>query len=232
MGTVLLLGSAGPTLNSLSAVLRTLECRVLLAASPGPHAEFIRLALAVAEFCPQETPLAEFAERLRSLAPLPTVVVGPDLPESQVAPLLAPGHVGGYLRLGTPAREKREALRAWLPQEAREVLSVGPLRLDPRGQKVQCGARPLNLTPREFRLLRALMQRPGEWAGSASLAALAACPDVPTHLGHLHRKLAACSAAPLLRVAPGPRYALDARRSPRFLPSPALTLRTHLQHLF
>lgn len=232
METVLLLGSGGPTLTSLAGLLRTLECRVLLAAAPGSHAEFIRLTLAVAEFRPQTTSLGALIERLHRLAPLPTVVVGPDLPEGQVAQVLAPEHVGAYLKLSTPPWEKRETLRAWLPEPVREVLTLGPLRLDLRDQSVRHGTRRLALTPSEFRLLRVLMERPGEPTEGATLAALAACHDVPTHLGHLRRKLAACSAVPLLRAHPGQRYTLDARRSPRPLPNPALTLRTHLQRLF
>lgn len=232
METVLLLGSRGPVLTSLGSLLRTLDCRILLAAAPGAHAHFVKLTLAVAEFKPQQTPLAQFAEQLRRLAPVPTLVVGPDLPESQVASLLALEHVGEYIKLSAPASEKREILRAWLPEPARDVLTMGQLRLDLRDQSVRYGTQPLALTPSEFRLLRVLMQRPGQPTDCATLAALADCHDVPDQLSNVRRKLAACSAVPLLRGRPGQSYTLDARRFSRPLPDPGLALRTHLRQLF
>jgi hypothetical protein len=232
MGTVLLLGSRGPTLTSLSGLLKTLECRVLHADAPGQHGRSVNLTLAVIEFRPQDTPLAAFTRRLHLLAPLPTLVVGPDLAESQVERLLALPHVGSYLKINAPASEKRAALRAWLPELPRAVLSLGQLHLNVEDQSVRYGTQPLTFTLTEYRLLRVLMGRPGQRTDCATLAALARCRGVPAHLGNVRRKLAGWSAVPLLRGNPTQGYALDARRHPRALPDPGLALRTHLRQLF
>ena len=49
------------------------------------------------------------------------------------------------------------------PREVRmPVLTVGKLRLDPAARMVAHGDTPIELTPKEFALLEALMRRPGE----------------------------------------------------------------------
>lgn len=232
MDTVLLIASRGPTLTSFSSLLSTLDCHLLIAEPAAGDALPDGLQLVVIEFRPEESAAAQFTRRLEALAPRPTLVVGPDLPEGQIRQLLAPLPVGRYLRINTPVAGKREALQALLSRVPRPVLTVGQLHLDLRDRRARYGTQPLLLTATEFRLLRVLMQSPGQWHDCAALMAQAACHDVPVHLAHVRRKLAACSAAPLLRGNPRQGYTVDARRHARTLPDPGLALRTHLRHLF
>jgi len=58
------------------------------------------------------------------------------------------------------ARLRALARRPGAPRPA--VLEVGDLRLDPASREVRRGTEPIELTPKEFALLEALMRRPGE----------------------------------------------------------------------
>jgi two-component system OmpR family response regulator len=58
------------------------------------------------------------------------------------------------------ARLRALARRTGTPRAP--VLEVGDLRLDPASREVRRGATPIELTPKEFALLEALMRRPGE----------------------------------------------------------------------
>ena len=58
------------------------------------------------------------------------------------------------------ARLRALARRTGTPRAP--VLEVGDLRLDPASREVRRGATPIELTPKEFALLEALMRRPGQ----------------------------------------------------------------------
>jgi len=58
------------------------------------------------------------------------------------------------------ARLRALARRTGTPR--RPVLEVGDLQLDPASREVRRGATPIELTPKEFALLEALMRRPGQ----------------------------------------------------------------------
>lgn len=76
------------------------------------------------------------------------------------------------------------------------MLQVGPLALDPQSHVVTAGGRTLSLTPTEFRLLAALMSRPGWTFERQQLLDIVAGPDflgydrnVDVHIANLRRKL-------------------------------------------
>src|SRR5512145_1091030 len=55
----------------------------------------------------------------------------------------------------------RAVLRRSRPDQGSRVLSVGPIALDPARHAVTVGGRPVVLTPKEFDLLRALLEAAG-----------------------------------------------------------------------
>ena len=55
----------------------------------------------------------------------------------------------------------RAVLRRRAPEQSDEVLSIGPLTLDPGSHTVRLDQRPLDVGPTEFKLLRFLMTQPG-----------------------------------------------------------------------
>jgi two-component system phosphate regulon response regulator PhoB len=55
----------------------------------------------------------------------------------------------------------RAVLRRRAPEQAGDVLEVGPLRLDPSSHTVSINGTPLDMGPTEFKLLRFLMTQPG-----------------------------------------------------------------------
>jgi len=76
------------------------------------------------------------------------------------------------------------------------VLHVGPITLDPRSHLVEVYGRPLALTPTEFRLLAALMSRPGWTFERQQLLDIVAGPDflgydrnIDVHIANLRKKL-------------------------------------------
>ncbi len=89
------------------------------------------------------------------------------------------------------------------------------LRLDPAGHAVSVGARSESLTPTEFRLLAALVARPGEVLRRRELVA-AAWPDgaivhentLDTYAGRLRRKLDALEAPERIETVRGVGYVL------------------------
>lgn len=231
MATVLLVGLSGPTLNVVSGLLNSVGCHILLAAAPRQHRRYIKLTLAITEFCPQDLPLPEFINRVRLLQPLQTLVIGPDLPEDQMAQILAPQHVVRYLQTATLTHQSREALKDWLPEAGRNVLKLGPLQMNLQDQTVHYGAQLLMFTPTEVRLLQVLMQRPGQHTACDTLEALVRCHNVQAHLGNVRRKLNMHSAVPMLRGNPGQGYTLDARRYTRHRADPGAALRIQLRSL-
>jgi DNA-binding response OmpR family regulator len=76
------------------------------------------------------------------------------------------------------------------------VLHVGPITLDPRSHLVEVSGRALSLTPTEFRLLSALMSRPGWTFERQQLLDIVAGPDflgydrnIDVHIANLRKKL-------------------------------------------
>jgi DNA-binding response OmpR family regulator len=106
-------------------------------------------------------------------------------------------------------RELMARVRVQLRRHAAETadepaLVSGPLTLDPGAVEVQLDGRPLDLTPFEFRLLQALMERAGRvLTRDALITAIHGDEDpgiidrtIDVHLGRLRRKLGDDAAAP------------------------------------
>ncbi|PNY79569.1 winged helix-turn-helix domain-containing protein [Deinococcus koreensis] len=242
--TVCLIGPSGPAVTSLRSILSDLDCAVIHVASPSELSDTTALGglavgglaatgadLTLIEYRPREVPLTQFTALLWSLQLAPLIVVGPELPELETAWLLAQGGACAYMAAGLSAAEKRALLIAHLPHVQAESLVVGRLRLDLSEGQAWYGGQPLGLTATQFKLLCTLMQRPGQAIDCSSLATLAQCRGVPAHLAGLRRKLAAHSAAFLLRGTPQQGYALDARRQPRSV-NVGFALKAHLTQLF
>jgi DNA-binding response OmpR family regulator len=110
-------------------------------------------------------------------------------------------------------------LRALLRREAprkEPVLRVGDLSLDPASRAVRWRDAPIELTPREYRLLEVLMRRPG-WVVSRVLIIESvwgfdftdSSNLVEVYIRRLRRKLAEYGAPPLIRTARGIGYRLQ-----------------------
>lgn len=97
------------------------------------------------------------------------------------------------------------------PIEVREtVLRVGPLEMDLIDRTVRRGDRPLDLLPREFKLLEYLMRRPGQLVTRDMLLEdvwqyrfLPQTNLVDVHIGRLRRKLDAPGEPPLIQSVRG-----------------------------
>ncbi|WP_102124681.1 winged helix-turn-helix domain-containing protein [Deinococcus planocerae] len=229
MQDVLLIGTASPPLVSVGHILRDLGCRPRHVAGPeGVRGERAEAALAV--LVVGEVAVPELAAILQALHPLPSVVVGPLLPERHVRLLHRLG-ARAYLPFGTPPHQKRAVLAAQLPHARGETLTVGPLRLNVASGAAHLHGQPVALTPTEFRLLRVLMERPGEYLSRAELEALAECGQAPTHLHHLRHKLLPLCPTPLLRSRQGAGYCIDARSATRQSATTFTSFRSHLQFL-
>ncbi|MFC4453848.1 hypothetical protein [Deinococcus sonorensis] len=232
VNTVMLIGPNGPTANSFMGLLSGLKCRVLRSSTVRALQHTIQLQLAIVEYLPAEYTLAAFTAQLHRLQPVPTVVVGPELTAQQVEQLTAPGAAQAYLPLQSSMAARRQLIQAQLPNSDGRTLRVGQLSLDPQDQSVRYGADPLPLTATEYRLLRSLMQVPGQLLSCAALEALTSCSDIQAHLGSVRRKLFAASAPLLVRGSRRSGYVIDARVHSRAPRSADLALRTHLRQLF
>lgn len=111
-------------------------------------------------------------------------------------------------------------LRALLRREATRkepVLRAGDLSLDPATRTVRWRERPLELTPREYRLLELLIRRPG-WVASREVIIESvwgfdftdSSNLVEVYIRRLRRKLAEEGAPPLIQTARGVGYRLQA----------------------
>jgi two-component system response regulator MprA len=110
-------------------------------------------------------------------------------------------------------------LRALLRREAprkEAVLRVGELSLDPASRTVRWQHAPIELTPREYRLLEVLMRRPG-WVVSRELIVESVWGFdfsdgsnlVEVYIRRLRRKLAEHGAPALIQTARGIGYRLQ-----------------------
>jgi DNA-binding winged helix-turn-helix (wHTH) protein len=97
------------------------------------------------------------------------------------------------------------------------VLRVGPLELDLIDRVAKRGDRPFDLRPREFQLLKYMMQRSDKLLSRAALLKevwhYKFIPEtnlVDVHMGKLRRKLDGANEAPMIRSVRGVGFVLDA----------------------
>jgi two-component system OmpR family response regulator len=112
--------------------------------------------------------------------------------------------------------EVAERLRALLRRSGfDQALEASGLRLDPAAHVASCGEASVRLTPTEFRLLGALLQRPGEAVRRHALVA-SAWPygaivldnTLDAYVARLRRKLRELPGAPSIVTVHGVGYAL------------------------
>jgi DNA-binding response OmpR family regulator len=97
------------------------------------------------------------------------------------------------------------------------MLRVGSLELDLINRTAKRGDRLIDLLPREFRLLKYMMQRDGQLLTRAKLFQdvwhykfLPETNLVDVHMGRLRRKVNGSNEAPMLRTIRGVRFILSA----------------------
>jgi DNA-binding response OmpR family regulator len=125
------------------------------------------------------------------------------------------------------------------------VLRVGPLELDLLDRTAKRGDRQIDLRPREFRLLKYMMQRNDKLLTRAALLKevwnYKFVPEtnlVDVHMGRLRRKVDGPNEAPLIRNVRGAGFVLSAPPCPHGSLSrpagrsanPARTFSQHAQH--
>jgi len=111
------------------------------------------------------------------------------------------GGADDFLQKPFATAELVSRLRAVLrrsAQQASEVWSFGELRIEPRGYRARLGDQPLELSPREFRLLLELAREPGKVVAKGSLSQrlepLGEPVDfgaIEVHVSNLRRKIGA-----------------------------------------
>jgi DNA-binding response OmpR family regulator len=97
------------------------------------------------------------------------------------------------------------------------VLRVGSLELDLIDRTAKRGTRPIDLLPREFQLLKYMMQRSGQLLTRANLIKdvwhhnfVAETNVVNVHMGRLRRKVDRSNDAPMIRNVRGKGFVLSA----------------------
>jgi DNA-binding response OmpR family regulator len=107
---------------------------------------------------------------------------------------------------------------------AETILRVGPLELDLIERTARRGDRPIDLLPREFRLLKYMMQRSGELVTRANLFEdvwhykfVPRSNLVDVHIGRLRRKVDGPNEAAMIRNIRGAGFVLDATPSRKLL---------------
>ncbi|MFN4099255.1 MAG: phosphate regulon transcriptional regulator PhoB [Pararhodobacter sp.] len=110
----------------------------------------------------------------------------------------------------------RANLRRVRPARAGQVLSVGDLTLDPEAHRVHRAGAELHLGPTEFRLMSALMEKPGRvWTREALLDRVwgrdiyVDTRTVDVHVGRLRKALMAKGGDDPIRTVRGAGYSLD-----------------------
>jgi two-component system, OmpR family, phosphate regulon response regulator PhoB len=111
----------------------------------------------------------------------------------------------------------RANLRRVRPAQAGAVLELGDLRLDAQEHRVRRGGREVRLGPTEFRLLAALMERPGRvWSREALLDRVwgrdiyVDTRTVDVHVGRLRKTLCAGGEQDPIRTVRSAGYAIEA----------------------
>lgn len=109
----------------------------------------------------------------------------------------------------------RANLRRLRPTSAGQALEVGDIRLDPDSYRVTRGEQVLHLGPTEFRLLGALMERPGKvWTREALLDRVWGrdiyidTRTVDVHVGRLRKALLSQGGEDPIRTVRGAGYAM------------------------
>lgn len=112
----------------------------------------------------------------------------------------------------------RTILRRVNPDVVAEQIKAGDLALDRRTRRVQRGARDVNLSPTEFRLLEHLMQNPGRVYSRAQLLDTVWGRDiyvdertVDVHVGRLRKSLTRGREIDPIRTVRGMGYSFDER---------------------
>jgi two-component system response regulator MprA len=108
-------------------------------------------------------------------------------------------------------------LRALLRRAGTDsALEAGPLRLDPVTHAVSCNGETATLTPTEFRLLAALVARPGETLRRRELlvsawpaGAIVHDNTLDVYVARLRRKLRSLPGAPEIKTVHGVGYAIQ-----------------------
>jgi two-component system phosphate regulon response regulator PhoB len=110
----------------------------------------------------------------------------------------------------------RANLRRVRPAQAGQALEVGDLRLDPETHRVSRAGNDLHLGPTEFRLLSALMEKPGRvWTREALLDRVwgrdiyVDTRTVDVHIGRLRKALGAKGGDDPIRTVRGAGYSLE-----------------------
>jgi DNA-binding winged helix-turn-helix (wHTH) protein len=110
-----------------------------------------------------------------------------------------------------------EALAETPAPPTETVLRVGPLELDLLDRTVKRGDRQIDLRPREFRLLKYMMERSNKLLARATLLMdvwnYKFVPDtnlVDVHMGRLRRKVDGPNEPPMIRSVRGVGFVLDA----------------------
>jgi DNA-binding response OmpR family regulator len=149
---------------------------------------------------------------------------------------------GSFLRTDDPSRQPLAIVELKLTGEASTglpvpandtVLRVGPLELDLLDRTARRGDRQIDLRPREFKLLKYMMQRSDTLLTRATLFKdvwnYKFVPDtnlVDVHMGRLRRKVDGPNDAPLIRNIRGAGFVLNA--NPISQDSPAAGRSTNL----
>jgi DNA-binding response OmpR family regulator len=142
--------------------------------------------------------------------------------------------------VGLTSDEEHSVRQPAPPNET--ALRVGPLQLDLLDRTAKRGGRPIDLRPREFRLLKYMMQRNDKLLTRATLLKevwnYKFVPEtnlVDVHMGRLRRKVDGPNEAPLIRNVRGAGFVLSAPPCPHGSPSrpagrPANPPRTFFEH--
>jgi len=136
---------------------------------------------------------------------------------------------GSYVRSDDPSKQplaivelisSREPLARPRAQPNETVLHVGSLELDLINQTAKRGDRSIDLLPREFRLLKYMMQRNDQLLTRATLLKevwrYKFVPEtnlVDVHMGRLRRKVDGSDEAPMILTVRGAGYVLSATPS-------------------
>jgi DNA-binding response OmpR family regulator len=153
----------------------------------------------------------EVCKRIRAISSTPILMLTGERGADERAKLLDLG-ADDYLEKPFSSKELRSRVRALLRRAApsnaaRAATSVGRLRVDPRTHVASVDGDALDLTPTEFRLLAALVARPGEVLERRTLLR-AGWPEerdpdpewLKAHLARLRSKLDSAGAPALANV--------------------------------
>ncbi|MBM0238195.1 response regulator transcription factor [Micromonospora sp. ATA32] len=141
----------------------------------------------------------ELLRMLRAVSAVPVIVATARDDEAEIVRILDAGADDYLVKPFTAAQldaRARAVLRRGAAEAEDPTLVVGGLRIDPRSRQVSLDDAPVELTPREFDLLRHLASRPGQVVTKRELLTEVwqipyggADKTVDVHLSWLRRKL-------------------------------------------